>query len=174
MPVESGIRVKKKLKHGAQMEKIPTMVSAGLGWITVVAGALRRADGRLLMHQRPVGKHHAGLWEFPGGKVEAHEIPCESLSRELQEELGIACDPDGCTPLGFAETGAAGATGAIVILLYAVSRWRGEPQSLERGAVGWFTRDCQDFRVYANGNNRTGAAGWPTHAASRRARRHHP
>lgn len=110
-------------------------------WLTVVAGALHRSDGRWLMHQRPVGKHHAGLWEFPGGKVEAYEMPGESLVRELEEELGISCRSSDCTPAGFAEGGATVNAQALVILLYTVSVWQGEPQSLEGGAVGWFTPD---------------------------------
>lgn len=109
------------------------------GWITVVAGALQRADGCWLMHRRPPGKHHAGLWEFPGGKVELHEMPIQSLIRELHEELGIGCNPAACEPRAFAEHGIAGEPGAIVILLYTVSGWDGEPVSLEGGAIGWFT-----------------------------------
>jgi len=112
---------------------------AGTGWIAVVAGALRRADGRWLMHQRPPGKHHAGLWEFPGGKVEPDEIPSPSLVRELHEELGICCDPASFTPAGFAETAIPEAGRQIVILLYTVTGWHGEPAALEGGAVGWFT-----------------------------------
>jgi 8-oxo-dGTP diphosphatase len=110
-------------------------------WMTVVAGALQRDDGLWLMHQRPPGKHHAGLWEFPGGKVEPYEMPVESLIRELHEELGIRCEISACEPRAFAEKEAAGEAGAIVILLYTVSRWEGEPDSLEGGAVGWFTPD---------------------------------
>jgi len=109
------------------------------GWLAVVAGALHRDDGLWLMHQRPAGKHHAGLWEFPGGKVEADEMPSESLIRELAEELGIACLPAGLLPVGFAEGGAAGSPGSLVILLYKVSLWEGEPTAMEGGAVGWFT-----------------------------------
>ena len=108
-------------------------------WLPVVAGALQRADGLWLMHQRPPGKHHAGLWEFPGGKVEADEMPVESLVRELQEELGIRCRPAACTPVAFAESEAADGARAIVILLYMVNQWDGIPSSLEGGAVGWFT-----------------------------------
>lgn len=107
--------------------------------ITVVAGALHRADGRWLMHRRPEGKHHAGLWEFPGGKVEPAEMPVDALVRELAEELGIGCRAQGCDPAGFAETGAGEAVPPIVILLYTVARWEGEPQALEGGAVEWFT-----------------------------------
>ncbi|WP_086608338.1 (deoxy)nucleoside triphosphate pyrophosphohydrolase [Erythrobacter donghaensis] len=109
------------------------------GWIAVVAGALVRADGRWLMHQRPQGKHHAGLWEFPGGKVEADEMPLQSLKRELTEELGIACHAQACTPTGFATSAAAEGHPGLVILLYTVSGWDGEPQALEGGGVGWFT-----------------------------------
>jgi 8-oxo-dGTP diphosphatase len=108
-------------------------------FMAVVAGALHRADGRWLMHRRPEGKHHGGLWEFPGGKVEAHEIPVQSLVRELTEELGIVCHAEACNPAGFAESEAGSGQPAIVILLYTVSAWDGEPQALEGGAIGWFT-----------------------------------
>lgn len=109
------------------------------GWIAVVAGALAREDGCWLMHKRPPGKHHAGLWEFPGGKVEPDEMPIESLVRELEEELGVACNPACCSPTAFAEIGTAGGPGAIVILLYTVSRWDGIPAALEGGEIDWFT-----------------------------------
>lgn len=109
--------------------------------MAVVAGALQRADGRWLMHRRPEGKHHEGLWEFPGGKVEDDESPLESLVRELTEELGIHCHTDTCVPATFAEGGAETANPPIVILLYTVGAWDGEPQALEGGAVGWFTPD---------------------------------
>jgi 8-oxo-dGTP diphosphatase len=112
-----------------------------IGWMAVVAGALQRADGCWLLHRRPEGKHHAGLWEFPGGKVEGDEMPRESLIRELAEELGIGCRAEDCTPFAFAETGAGGAPGALVILLYTVAAWEGEPAAIEGGAVGWFTPD---------------------------------
>jgi 8-oxo-dGTP diphosphatase len=110
-------------------------------WIAVVAGALRGGDGRWLMHRRPEGKHHAGLWEFPGGKVEPSEMPLESLARELREELGIGCDPGDCQPAGFAERAGEDGQRAIVILLYTVTAWDGVPAALEGGAVGWFTPD---------------------------------
>jgi len=112
-----------------------------VGWMPVVAGALRSADGRWLMHQRPAGKHHAGLWEFPGGKVEPDETPVEALVRELCEELGIGCNPAACIPTCFAEATAAQAGRAIVILLYTITRWNGNPAALEGGKIGWFTPD---------------------------------
>jgi 8-oxo-dGTP diphosphatase len=104
-----------------------------------VAGALHRADGRWLMHRRPAGKHHAGLWEFPGGKVEADEMPVDSLRRELAEELGIECLAGAVAPIAFAESAALEGQPALVILLYTVAAWEGEPRALEGGAVGWFT-----------------------------------
>lgn len=108
-------------------------------WIPVVAGALHREDGRWLMHRRPADKHHGGLWEFPGGKVEPDEIPIRSLVRELSEELGIRCDDTLCTPAGFAESAGEKGQPGLVILLYTVGGWDGDPQPLEGGEVGWFT-----------------------------------
>lgn len=105
----------------------------------VAAGALQRADGLWLMHRRPPGKHHAGLWEFPGGKVEVDEMPAYSLCRELAEELGIIVSNDACVPTGFAESAADGGERAIVLLLYRLHDWHGEPRALEGGAVDWFT-----------------------------------
>ena len=109
------------------------------GPLLVVAGALYRDDERWLMHQRPADKHHGGLWEFPGGKVEPSEFPKEALCRELAEELGVAIRPEDCEPLFFAESDASGPGPVIVILLYRIARWSGEPRALEGGAVGWFT-----------------------------------
>ncbi|MEM7701055.1 MAG: (deoxy)nucleoside triphosphate pyrophosphohydrolase [Pseudomonadota bacterium] len=103
----------------------------------VVAGALQRQDQMWLMHRRPIEKHHGGLWEFPGGKVEPYEMPQESLIRELREELGIAVHPASITPVTFAQSDAGIDQPAIVILLYKVTHWDGEPQALEGGAVDW-------------------------------------
>ncbi len=108
----------------------------------VVAGALCRSDGTWLMHQRPLAKHHGGLWEFPGGKVEAGEVPVFALIRELQEELGITIAADQCEPVGFAQDISGGGDKAIVILLYRIEHWDGDPQALEGEAVGWFAPDA--------------------------------
>lgn len=105
----------------------------------VVAAALWRADGRWLMHRRPPGKHHAGLWEFPGGKVEPSEIPAQALVRELREELGIGGAVEDLAPAGFAQTPPHETGRAIVILLYSLGAWEGDPAALEGGAVDWFT-----------------------------------
>jgi 8-oxo-dGTP diphosphatase len=111
------------------------------GLIMVVAGALLREDGLCLMQRRPYEKHHGGLWEFPGGKVELSEMPVQSLARELEEELGVRCEAGAIAPLAFAETPPSGDGPPIVILLYSVNRWQGEPKALEGGAIGWFTPD---------------------------------
>lgn len=112
---------------------------AAAEWMLVVAAALQRADGRWLMHRRPEGMHHAGLWEFPGGKVEPSEMPVQALVRELFEELGIRCNCGALEPAGFAETREPEAGREIVILLYSLGVWDGDPAALEGGAIDWFT-----------------------------------
>lgn len=91
------------------------------------------------MHRRPAGKPHAGLWEFPGGKVELSEIPVKALIRELSEELGIEIETGACIPSCFAESRPQSGEPGIVILLYKVERWTGEPQALEGGEIAWYT-----------------------------------
>lgn len=108
-------------------------------WLLVVAGVLVDGDGRYLMHQRPPGKMYAGLWEFPGGKVEVNETPAQSLVRELHEELGIVLQNDAGVAALFAEQAAEGERPQIVLLLYTITRWDGVPQALEGGLVAWLT-----------------------------------
>jgi 8-oxo-dGTP diphosphatase len=110
-------------------------------WLPVVAAAITDSEGRLLLHRRPPGKQHAGLWEFPGGKVERHENPPFALIREINEELGLALDPDDLEPLAFAQGPGTGEYGTIVILLYRAWKWQGEPRALEGNPWGWFTLD---------------------------------
>jgi 8-oxo-dGTP diphosphatase len=102
--------------------------------IPVVAAALIDDSGRVLLQQRPVGRNHAGLWEFPGGKVEAGESLETALLREIAEELGIALDPAWLEPLCFAST----AGNPHVVLLYTCRAWVGQPQCLDAAALGWF------------------------------------
>jgi 8-oxo-dGTP diphosphatase len=108
--------------------------------MVVVAAALERGDGRILMQRRPAGKAHAGLWEFPGGKVEPGETPRAALVREVNEELAIALDPASLSPACFADDRLAGHGNAIVILLYNARAWSGAPRAVEGGEVAWFTR----------------------------------
>lgn len=113
------------------MENFPTIT-------LVVALALKDETGRWLMHKRPDHKHHGGLWEFPGGKVDPGETPVNALVREIEEELGIAIRGDDLQPAGFAQEPEGARERPIVILLYTCTRWVGEPQALEGGAVEWF------------------------------------
>ncbi|WP_347402864.1 (deoxy)nucleoside triphosphate pyrophosphohydrolase [Altererythrobacter arenosus] len=105
----------------------------------MVAGALNDGDGRWLMHRRPFHKHHGGLWEFPGGKVENGENPPFALIRELEEELGISIEADDLVPSRFAHECSQVAENPIVILLYRIAVWAGIPAALEGGEIGWFT-----------------------------------
>src|ERR1700760_265289 len=94
--------------------------------LLVVAVALIDLDGRVLIAQRPEGKTMAGLWEFPGGKIEPGERPEETLIRELAEELGIAVKEPCLAPFTFASHG----YGEFHLLmpLYICRRWDGTPQ----------------------------------------------
>ena len=104
----------------------------------MVAIALSDGAGRWLMHRRPLGKHHGGLWEFPGGKVETGEKPRDALVREIVEELDLKLDSDGLSPAGFADEPGENDQSPIVILLYR-SVWDGSDMTaLEGGEVGWF------------------------------------
>ncbi len=106
-------------------------------WLPVVAAALIDSGGRVLMHRRPAGKAHAGLWEFPGGKLEHGETPAEALARELQEELGVIVDHTVAQPLCFAQSEPGEDRLPIVILLYTVREWHGAPEAQEGGTAQW-------------------------------------
>lgn len=105
--------------------------------MAVVAGVLSDGEGRVLLQQRPAGKRHAGLWEFPGGKVEPGESPREALVRELNEELGIAIAAESLVPLAFAEGGSGDGELAIVILLYKVTTFMGTPVAEAGAEISW-------------------------------------
>ena len=113
--------------------------------VLVVACALIDADGRVLLAQRPEGKSLAGLWEFPGGKVEAGETPEASLIRELEEELGIITKAACLAPLSFASH----AYDAFHLLmpLYICRRFEGMPIAREGQQLKWVKP--QDLRKYA-------------------------
>jgi 8-oxo-dGTP diphosphatase len=103
--------------------------------LLVAAAALIDADGRVLICQRPEGKQLAGLWEFPGGKVEPGERPEQALVRELAEELGIETEIACIAPATFAS--AELGERHLLLLLYICRKWRGEPRPLDVSALKW-------------------------------------
>lgn len=103
--------------------------------ILVAACALIDSDGRVLLAQRPEGKVMAGLWEFPGGKVEAGERPEESLIRELNEELGIVVKEECLAPLTFASH--VYPDFHLLMPLYVCRRWEGFVQGRELQKLKW-------------------------------------
>ncbi|WP_371833228.1 (deoxy)nucleoside triphosphate pyrophosphohydrolase [Ferrovibrio sp.] len=103
--------------------------------VLVVAVALVDADGRVLLTQRPEGKKLAGMWEFPGGKVEADETPEAALVRELQEELGLDISAACLAPYTFASH--AYDDFHLLMPLYVCRRWAGQPSPREGQAMKW-------------------------------------
>jgi 8-oxo-dGTP diphosphatase len=103
--------------------------------LLVVAAAILDADGRVLIAQRPQGKALAGLWEFPGGKVEPGERPEAALIRELAEELGIKVEEPCLAPLTFASH--AYEDFHLLMPLYVCRRWTGFVTAREAAALKW-------------------------------------
>ena len=103
--------------------------------VLVSAVALIDRDGRVLLAQRPAGKSMAGLWEFPGGKVEPGETPEAALIRELDEELGISTHASCLAPLTFASHSYPDFH--LLMPLFACRRWQGQPESREGQALAW-------------------------------------
>ena len=103
--------------------------------VLVAACALVDAAGRVLLAQRPAGKPMAGLWEFPGGKIETGERPEQSLIRELKEELGISVKEDCLAPLTFASH--AYPDFHLLMPLYICRRWEGTVTALEGQQLAW-------------------------------------
>lgn len=108
---------------------------AGLPILLVAAAALVDSDGRVLVAERPAGKHLAGTWEFPGGKVEPGEPPELALVRELHEELGIDTAASCLAPCGFASHAYDGFH--LVLLLFACRKWHGRPTGQQGQRVKW-------------------------------------
>lgn len=112
--------------------------------VLVAACALIDTDGRILLAQRPEGKNLAGLWEFPGGKVESGETPEDALIRELQEELGIITKHACLAPLTFASY--AYEKFHLLMPLYICRRYEGIARSMEGQALKWVKP--KDLRAY--------------------------
>lgn len=112
--------------------------------VLVSAVALIDPDGRVLLAQRPEGKSLAGLWEFPGGKVEEGESPETALIRELHEELGIDTQASCLAPLTFASH--AYPDFHLLMPLFVCRRWEGTPHSREGQALKWVR--AADLRSY--------------------------
>lgn len=112
--------------------------------LLVSAVALIDADGRVLLAQRPPGKSLAGLWEFPGGKVEPDETPEAALIRELHEELGIDTWQSCLAPLTFASHSYPDFH--LLMPLFACRRWQGTPQAQEGQVLKWVrVGDLRDY-----------------------------
>jgi 8-oxo-dGTP diphosphatase len=113
--------------------------------VLVAACALIDADGRVLIAQRPEGKSMAGLWEFPGGKVESGERPEQSLIRELKEELGIVVKEECLAPLTFASH--LYPDFHLLMPLYVCRRWEGIVEPREKQRLKWVRPN--ELRNYA-------------------------
>jgi 8-oxo-dGTP diphosphatase len=114
---------------------VRTKESVSLKLVLVAACALVDVDGRVLIAERPAGKSMAGLWEFPGGKVEADERPEETLIRELREELAIVVSEPCLAPLTFASH--AYPDFHLLMPLYVCRRWEGSVRPMEGQKVAW-------------------------------------
>ena len=112
--------------------------------VLVVACALIDPDDRILLAQRPEGKSMAGLWEFPGGKVDASETPEEALVRELKEELDIETKPACLAPLTFASHSYDDFH--LLMPLYVCRRWWGMARPREQQALKWVrSKNLRDY-----------------------------
>jgi 8-oxo-dGTP diphosphatase len=107
----------------------------GSGLLLVAACALIDIDGRVLLAKRPPGRPLAGLWEFPGGKLEPGETPETALVRELEEELGIRVAPKCLAPLTFASHGYD--TFHLLMPLFACRKWAGEVAARQGQELAW-------------------------------------
>lgn len=121
-----------------------TEPTTGKPVLLVVACALVDAQGRVLIAQRPEGKHMAGMWEFPGGKVESGETPELALVRELREELEIETKPAHLTPLTFASHTYEHMH--LLMPLYTCRQWQGLPTTAEHKAIDWaFPQNLRNY-----------------------------
>jgi 8-oxo-dGTP diphosphatase len=114
------------------MEENPTM-------LFVVAAALTSETGSILVQKRPFGRTMAGLWEFPGGKVEKDEVPKNALIRELKEELSIIVDAEDLIPVTFASEDLADRH--LLLLLFKCEKWIKDPTAMDNQELRWVNFD---------------------------------
>ncbi len=132
----------------AEALELPRPTSADLPITLVAAVALVDVDGRVLIAQRPEGKAMAGLWEFPGGKVEANETPEFALMRELEEELGIETRPCCFSPVAFASH--TYENFHLLMPLFICRVWKGVITAKEHQQVKWVRpNDMYDYPMPA-------------------------
>jgi 8-oxo-dGTP diphosphatase len=114
---------------------MPAIAAEGRPLVLVAAAALVDADGRVLLAQRPPGKSMAGLWEFPGGKVNTGETPEAALIRELTEELGVDVAASCLAPFAFASYSYPDFH--LLMPLYVCRKWSGTPVAREGQQLAW-------------------------------------
>lgn len=129
----------RRLWVGASRRFAAVSDTPALPTVLVVAVALIDVDGRVLIARRPEGKQLAGLWEFPGGKVEPGERPEAALIRELREELGIEVSESCLAPFVFASH--AYESFHLLMPLYLCRRWEGTVVAREHSALAWVKPD---------------------------------
>ncbi len=123
------------VKHFALEREAPVAAAQKNAVLLVVAVALIDAQGRILLARRPEGKKMAGMWEFPGGKVETGETPEDALARELREELGVEVDPGDLAPFVFASHPYE--SFHLLMPVFLCRRWKGNPLPKEGQALAW-------------------------------------
>lgn len=123
-----------------------TTAASPVRLVIVAACALIDPDNRVLIARRPAGKAMAGLWEFPGGKLEPGETPEACLIRELEEELGVTTWKSCLAPLTFASHGYEGFH--LLMPLYVCRKWEGTPIAREHTALKWVrARSLRDYEM---------------------------
>ncbi len=123
------------------------MNGTGAGLLLVAACALIDPDGRVLISQRPPGKAHSGMWEFPGGKIEPGEHPEGAIVRELREELGVEPCERCLQPFAFSSH-PLGDGRHLLMPLYVCRKWDGFPDPKENQAIAWvMPRDLSTYSL---------------------------
>jgi 8-oxo-dGTP diphosphatase len=134
-PVDRFVATRDDLFGVTAIEPAAAAPAGSRPMLLVAACALIDADGRVLLARRPEGKKLAGLWEFPGGKVEPHETPEQAVIRELKEELGVDVSAACLAPFAFASH--AYDTFHLLMPLFLCRRWTGVPRGAEGQALAW-------------------------------------